>query len=93
MTRPEAASRFAAEAAQYLDAVYLPRLERALGVLPADDLWWQPHDGAISVGNILLHLEGNVRQWLLSGLGGAVDARDRSSEFAAKRAAGRSSRR
>ena len=36
-----------------------------------------------AVGNLLLHLEGNVRQWILSGIGGAPDARDRPGEFSA----------
>jgi len=77
------ATTFAHESARYLRDVYLPRLERALDSLPPEDLWWRPHEGVISFGTILLHLEGNVRQWLLSGLGGAPDDRDRASEFAA----------
>ena len=61
---------------------YVARLERATGVLPAADTWWKPHAGALSVGNILVHLAGNVRQWILSGIGGEPDDRDRASEFA-----------
>ena len=30
----------------------------------------------------MLHLSGNVRQWIVSGLGAATDSRDRDSEFA-----------
>src|SRR5581483_689957 len=37
-----------------------------------------------AVGNLLLHLEGNVRQWILSGVGELRDTRDRSAEFAAR---------
>src|SRR5262249_39601885 len=37
-----------------------------------------------SIGNLLLHLSGNVRQWIISGVGGAVDTRDRAQEFAAR---------
>lgn len=70
-----------AECARYLRETYMSRLQRALEVLPPADLWWQPHPDCISVGNVLLHLEGNVRQWILSGLGGAPDARERSAEF------------
>jgi uncharacterized damage-inducible protein DinB len=51
-------------------------------VLPADDLWWRPHDGVPSVGVLLRHLEGNVRQWIVSGVGGAADRRERAREFA-----------
>lgn len=62
---------------------YVPRIEAALGILPLEDLWWRPHEGVFAFGNVLLHLEGNVRQWILSGLGGETDHRERSSEFAA----------
>jgi len=78
------ANRFVQESARYLRDVYCPRLARALETLPNDDLWWRPHAGVISFGTILLHLEGNVRQWILSGVGGAADARDRAAEFAAQ---------
>jgi uncharacterized damage-inducible protein DinB len=74
---------FRDESARYLRDVYIPRLATALETLPADDLWWRPHAGCISFGTILLHLEGNVRQWILGGLGGAADHRDRDSEFEA----------
>jgi len=73
---------FAAESARYLREVYPPRLERALATLPEGDLWWSPHPECLSVGTILRHLEGNVRQWILSGLAGAPDRRDRAAEFA-----------
>jgi uncharacterized damage-inducible protein DinB len=72
------------ESARYLRDVHLPRLERAVQLLRPEDLWWRPHEGALSVGNILLHLEGNVRQWILSGLGGEPDHRRRSAEFRAQ---------
>ncbi len=60
---------------------YLPRLKRALEVLPTEDLWWRPHPNTTSVGNLLCHLEGNVRQWILSGIGGQEDFRNRALEF------------
>ena len=62
---------------------YLPRLERAVATLPPEKLWWRPHGGVISVGNLLRHLEGNVRQWFLGGLGGGTQARERDAEFRA----------
>ena len=77
------AAAFVRESATFLRDVYLPRMRRALDALPEGDLWWRPHDGVLSFGTILLHLEGNVRQWIVSGLGGAADHRDRASEFAA----------
>ena len=79
----ELSSTFLRECVGYLRDTYLPRLERALEALPGGDLWWRPHAGAITFGTVLLHLEGNVRQWIVSGLGGARDERDRASEFSA----------
>ena len=67
---------------------YLPRLEQAVTALPAADLWWRPHPNTNSVGNLLLHLEGNVRQWIISGIGGVPDHRERASEFGATHGAG-----
>ena len=83
MTAIDRGRAFLDESARYLTDVYMPRMARALQVLPTGDLWWRPHDGALSFATILLHLEGNVRQWIVCGLGGAPDARDRASEFAA----------
>jgi len=60
---------------------YLPRLDQAIAALAPSDLWWRPHDGVTSVGVLLTHLEGNVRQWLLSGLGDEPDQREREQEF------------
>jgi uncharacterized damage-inducible protein DinB len=83
MAQPDTTGLFQREMVAYLRATYVPRLTRALEALPDGDLWWRPHDGVISFGTILLHLEGNVRQWICSGLGGAPDRRERASEFAA----------
>ena len=72
---------FAEESASYLRDTYLPRLRAALDELPEGDLDYRPHDKALSFETILRHLEGNVRQWILSGLDGRPDHRDRASEF------------
>jgi uncharacterized damage-inducible protein DinB len=61
---------------------YLPRIVRCLGLLSEREIWWRPNAASNSAGNIVLHLCGNVRQWIVSGLGGAPDMRDRDSEFA-----------
>jgi uncharacterized damage-inducible protein DinB len=80
---------FAKESARYLRDVYLPRLRKAVETLPERDLWWRPHERATSVGNLLLHLEGNLRQWILSGVGGAPDRRRRAEEFARREGDGK----
>ena len=74
---------FREESNLYLRDTYLPRLRAAVEALDPADTWWRPHEGVLSMGNILLHLEGNVRQWVLSGLGGQADRRERASEFSA----------
>lgn len=79
----ELAAVLALQCCTLLRETYLPRLQKALAGLPAADVWWRPHADTTSIGNLLLHLEGNVRQWIVSGLGGAPDHRDRESEFAA----------
>ena len=61
---------------------FLPKIERCLEVLSDEQVWWRANEQSNSVGNLLLHLSGNVRQWIVCGLGGASDSRDRDSEFA-----------
>lgn len=63
---------------------HLPRIQRCLQVLTEKELWWRPNRASNSVGNLMLHLEGNVRQWIISGLGGIPDRRNRDWEFAAQ---------
>ena len=52
--------------------------------LTDEQLWWTPNQASNSVGNLLLHLNGNVRQWLVTSFNGGEDARDRPSEFAVR---------
>jgi uncharacterized damage-inducible protein DinB len=61
---------------------YLAKIERCLGLLNDEQIWWRANPESNSIGNLLLHLSGNVRQWIVVGLGGATDTRDRDSEFA-----------
>lgn len=60
---------------------HLPRIERCLAVLSNEQTWWRPNESSNSPGNLVLHLAGNVRQWIVAGLGGAADARHRDLEF------------
>jgi uncharacterized damage-inducible protein DinB len=75
------AHSFVAEARRLLAEDYLPKIERCLERLREDDLWWRPNEESNSVGNLLLHLEGNARQWIVCGVGGAADRRERQTEF------------
>lgn len=60
----------------------LKKIESAVARLPEGEVWRRAHETENSVGNLLLHLAGNVRQWILCGVGGQEDRRDRESEFA-----------
>jgi len=62
----------------------IPRLLRCLDMLSEEQLWWRPNERSNSAGNLVLHLEGNARQWILSGLLGAPDTRQRQAEFEAR---------
>jgi uncharacterized damage-inducible protein DinB len=65
----------------YLRDDYLPKIRRAIDGLPDEDIWWRPNQASNSIGNLILHLAGNVRQWVVSGIGGAPDERERDLEF------------
>ena len=62
----------------------LGRIERCVEMLTPDQLWMRPAANQNAVGNLLLHLNGNVRQWILHGVGGQADLRQRDTEFAAQ---------
>ena len=59
----------------------VPRIKKCLAELNTEEIWYRPNENSNSVGNLVLHLCGNVRQWLLSGLGGYTDNRRRQQEF------------
>jgi uncharacterized damage-inducible protein DinB len=71
----------------YLTDEFRIKIRKTVEGLPPDALWWRPNEKANSVGNLLLHLEGNVRQWIVGGIGGAPDVRNRANEFAAQQGA------
>jgi uncharacterized damage-inducible protein DinB len=59
----------------------LPRIQKCLDTMSDEDLWKRPNTSTVSVGNLILHLEGNVRQWILAGIGGQESTRNRDAEF------------
>jgi uncharacterized damage-inducible protein DinB len=69
--------------AHWLFGEYFGKIEQCVGRLSHEQLWWRPNPQCTSVGNILLHLCGNLSQWVLAGLGGASFERHRQEEFAA----------
>ena len=81
-------SAFLERSRHYLAFEYPTKIRRCLDALPPDAVWCRTDEQSNSVGNLLLHLAGNVRQWIVSSVGGAPDARSRSAEFAAREGAG-----
>jgi uncharacterized damage-inducible protein DinB len=72
---------FLEESRRYLAREYAVKIRLCLDDLTDDDLWWRPNEQSNSIGNLLLHLAGNIRQWIVSGVGGAPDTRRRQAEF------------
>lgn len=63
---------------------YLEKIAAAVEPLTQEQVWWRPDEGSNSVGNLLAHLDGNLSQWVLAGLGGESYERHRDAEFAAR---------
>jgi uncharacterized damage-inducible protein DinB len=63
----------------------LPRIIECLDKLTNEQIWWRPNETSNSIGNLILHLCGNVRQWIGTGLGNMPDARKRQTEFDERR--------
>lgn len=61
---------------------FFPRIELAVERLSDEQVWWRPNEASNSIGNLLLHLSGNVRQWIVGGVGQQPNVRDRDREFA-----------
>jgi uncharacterized damage-inducible protein DinB len=75
---------FISAAATTLRDGYLPKIKEAVNLLTEEELWQADGEATNSVGNLLLHLSGNVRQYILSGVGGKPDQRNRPLEFSIK---------
>lgn len=72
---------FMDESRRFLREIFLPKIEQCVEQLTDEDIWWRANESSNSIGNLLLHLSGNVRQWIVSGLGGEEDQRVRQQEF------------
>jgi uncharacterized damage-inducible protein DinB len=68
-------------AVNFLLGDYLPKIERCLERLTDEQIWWRPNEESNSIGNLILHLCGNARQWIVSGVGSQPSDRDRDAEF------------
>lgn len=81
----DVAEPFIAESRRHLSYVYLPKVERCLGMLTDEDVWWRANSESNSIGNLLLHLDGSTRYWIVGVAGGAAVERDRQGEFDVRR--------
>ena len=60
-----------------------PRMRTCVESLTTEQIWWRPNEASNSIGNLLLHLSGNVRQWIVATFNKDEDKRNRPAEFAA----------
>lgn len=81
MPEIDVASAFVLQAREFLKNDYLPKIKHCLDGLTDEQVWWRANSESNSIGNLLLHLSGNARQWIVSGLGGEADHRERQTEF------------
>ena len=83
-TQRATAEHFVEKAREYLRESYLPKIERAVRELSDEDIWWRAGEESNSIGNLLLHLDGSARMWIVSTVGGAPNLRERQQEFDAR---------
>src|SRR5689334_24069315 len=76
------ARAFIARASAYILNDYLPKIERCLEKLTDEQICWRANEESNSIGNLILHLCGNARQWIICGVGAPPDNRNRDAEFA-----------
>jgi uncharacterized damage-inducible protein DinB len=72
---------FLAKSRSLITADYLPKIERCLDRLSEADIWWRPNEASNSIGNLVLHLCGNVCMWIIGGVGELPFERHRQREF------------
>ncbi|MEQ9299187.1 MAG: DinB family protein [Cyclobacteriaceae bacterium] len=59
----------------------VPRIKKCLDQLTEEEVWKRPNENLSSIGNLTLHLMGNVTQYITHAIGGATDDRIRDAEF------------
>jgi len=63
---------------------YLTKIRLSVSVLDEHVVWARPNEASNSIGNLMLHLAGNARQWICAGIGGEKDVRNRDGEFSVR---------
>ena len=85
MTMEDIARAFIEKSRSLLTSDYVPKIERCLDRLTDDDIWWRPNEASNSIGNLILHLCGNVTMWIVGGVGALPFERHRQLEFDERR--------
>jgi uncharacterized damage-inducible protein DinB len=75
---------FLSRSRYWLTKEYPTKLRHCVNALPKGTVWARPNDASNSIGNLLIHLTGNVTEWILGGVGGQTISRYRAGEFAQK---------
>ncbi len=78
------AELFISRSRYWLTKEYPIKLRHCVDALPGVETWSRPNESSNSVGNLLVHLAGNVSEWILGGVGGQTISRYRAGEFAQK---------
>ena len=84
--RDDVARIFLDKSRNLLTADYLVKIERCLERISENDIWWRPNEASNSIGNLILHLCGNVTMWIIGGVGRRPFERNRQQEFDGRRA-------
>ena len=84
-TRPNLTQLFLEFSSQKLLEQYWPRLRVCVESLSDEQVWWRPNEASNSIGNLILHLNGNVKQWLVTSFNWLADDRNRPGEFSERR--------
>jgi uncharacterized damage-inducible protein DinB len=79
------AVEFVDKSRRLLTSDYLPKIERCVSSLNGDDIWWRPNEASNSIGNLILHLCGNITQWIVGGVAQLPFERHRQQEFDERR--------
>jgi uncharacterized damage-inducible protein DinB len=78
---------FISRSRYWLTKEYPIKLRHCVNALPRATVWARPNQSSNSVGNLLVHLTGNVTEWILGGVGGQSIKRYRAGEFAQREGA------
>jgi uncharacterized damage-inducible protein DinB len=85
MAMDDVSRTFLTKSRTLLTEDYVPKIERCLDRLPEKDIWWRPNEASNSIGNLILHLCGNVTMWIVGGVGSLPFERNRQQEFDERR--------